>query len=928
MVLGTFTTVFAEEAKAEKVEKVVGKENKIQYIIDKKFVEGYGNGDYGYDKNIKRSEITKLLVYANGNKELADKIQGSMQLYTDVDTKHWANGVISVGSTVPSKANNLPMLNGYPDGSFKPENDVTYAELAKMLVVLVKKDLTKDMYDEANAHWASQWMTWAAQLGILDDVTVTDSSAPANRADAFTMVYNALYSMEYFHRTPVGENMGIISQLKNSELTLNQGEKAKTYKITENTVFVLYNQHNTLDVNANVKDAKTHVSTAVKARAISNPEYYYGSLVRVLSNDKGEVTHILELGNPRYLALGHTDTAKWTHTSIEDNVIDTNQRWRGVADATVETSISEELGKTSDYRYGVGAKLNYKNGAAKTISFHQGYFARKPINETGTERYKNNYNYIDEQYQGKDVKLVKEVKLTSATRYYVADVYRNQLTEVKNADEAIRILGNTTASNWFFDVYVGYDGFGNREAHETAGHTNLVGYNEAKVVVFNAVQRDNNGSVTLRVKNETNNVYGITLEDTKGNVIDKNVEAYRNYFPYNFNTRNDSAKLDVITFSLNNALGFEAEMLIDHSKTDKYPIVEITDIQDRALIVRDKWGATAVLYMDSETDVFLEGQIKRGALIQFHTEKDNKLVKDGKVNELNYVDVVSVMPEGKGIVPAGSLQGVVEFNHGNQVAGSVRVVNDVTEYGNQYHKVIVDVDRNLYDGKDYSDRSYFVLDNTEAYRLIKWLQDGHTNTKFRFKVKASRIAEVKDEMYDIEVLVGDTWYKINDKYDYVTLAQVKAMYDQLAAKYNADGSGVTFANYKDAEKDLKAIADKVKELSLEDQAVLDSTPYKPVKDAVEKKVKDATELETELAKVTDADIENLDNTLTNPADVKTAVEGKVNAKVNPNATATATLTDGATVYAPEKPVKAKVTLTSAADATLTAEKEITGNIAK
>ena len=94
MVLGTFTSVFAEAAPkadakkdevkktetkkaeaGEKVEKVVGKDNKIQYIIDKKLVEGYEDGTYGLDKNIKRSEITRLLVLANGNEALAKQLK-------------------------------------------------------------------------------------------------------------------------------------------------------------------------------------------------------------------------------------------------------------------------------------------------------------------------------------------------------------------------------------------------------------------------------------------------------------------------------------------------------------------------------------------------------------------------------------------------------------------------------------------------------------------------------------------------------------------------------------------------------------------------------------------------------------------------------------------------------------------------------------
>ena len=89
-----------------------------------------------------------------------------------------------------------------------------------MLVVLAKEDLTADMVK--NAVWASSWMTWAAELGILDDVTIADSNKAANRADAFTMIYNALYKMQEFKRVPANETRGIVSNLTNSKLTLNQ----------------------------------------------------------------------------------------------------------------------------------------------------------------------------------------------------------------------------------------------------------------------------------------------------------------------------------------------------------------------------------------------------------------------------------------------------------------------------------------------------------------------------------------------------------------------------------------------------------------------------------------------------------------------------------------------------------------------------------
>lgn len=847
MVLGTFTSVFAtgkteepakKEAKVEetkkeapkdgeKVEKVVGKDNKIQYIIDKKFVQGYEDGSMGYDKNITRAEITRLLVLANGNEDLAKSLQGSMKLYTDVDTKHWANGVISVGTTRPSDANKIAMLAGYPDKSFKPDRNVTYAELAKMLVVLVKKDLTEDMVK--NAKWATSWMLWAKELGILEDVDVKDSNAFATRADAFTMVYNALYAMKYFKRVPANETMGILSQLKNNELTLNQGEKAKTFKLTNSTVFFLYNQGNTLDVNANTrKGVRTYRDQLVQVSAINNPKYYYGSLVRVIADKDGNVTHILELGNPRFLAIGHKGTETWQHTNIKDSIIDPNQRWRDVADATVETSYTGYLNELFDRDREltksdcIAAKINYKNGDAKSIDFQKGMFYRKPTNETGSERNKNNFEPTIRG--GLTDKF--NVRLTSKTRYFVADVYQNQLTEVKDVDEAIRILGNTTASNWFFDVYAGYNTFSDREKHETAGNTNLKGYNEATVVVFNSVQKSNNAAQLLRVKNETNSKYGITFENTKGEVVDFNVETYRNYFPFNFNTRNDSAKLDVVEYSVNNAYGIEAEMKIDHSKTSRYPIVKVVDIDGRWIQVEDANRSSASLYLDTDADIFLEGQLKVGKLIQFHTLTDNMLTykdKDNKVfnhkvNETNVVDIVSVMPDRYEGGMKGTLDGVTESNLWNQVAGKVLHVNDVTEYGAQYHKVIVNVDRSLYDGEAFYNRDFFKLNNTEALRLKKWLAEGNTDKYFRFKIDLTGRHD-RIEMYDIEVLVGndktkeENWVKLNmiDKYAPTEATDAAKVYMAAVDAYNKKAP-VTEANHAELQKllnDVKAAQDNL-----------------------------------------------------------------------------------------------------------------------
>lgn len=772
MVLGTFSSVFAAPAEKKEtkeapkaaetvVPKLTGKKAKIDWLKDRGYISGRKvnedpkNNDLALDKTIQRAEVSKLLVFATGNENKVDALK-SITIYKDVELNYWANGYINVGSTEPSKANNLPFLLGYPGNVFKPVNNVTYAELAKMLVTLTKTDLTKAMHDQANKNWPAQWMAWAADLGIFEDVTVADANKAVNREDAFTMIFNAMYKLKEIKVMPANETMGILSQIKNGEITINQGEKAKTVKLTDNTTFVLY-KYGRYDVNAEPTNPRI-----VKASAISNAEYYYGSLVRVLVNEKGEATHVLELGNPDFLALGIGSR------------YGENNRWDGVADNTIETA----------YRF--LAKVNYKDGDAKSILF------RDPSATTGGV----------------------EVKLTKATKYFVADAKKNQLTEVKDADEALRIVGNPAATNWIDRVYVGYNDVGSAEKHETSGPTAIQGYNEATVVVFNKVEKDNNGEVTLRVKNDVTSKYNITLEDVDGKEVIADVATYRGGFPNNFN----ADKLDVIKWTNNNAAGIGIEKVIDHSKTERYPIVKVIDKDGAKLVVEDKLGNTARLVVDSEADIFLNGQLKEGALIQFRTLAGN--VPGSDATDANTVDIVSVMP--KGVALAGVLQGVVLDNQGNQYYAKNVKAADIKGYNgtNNHYKVIVNQLNSFYNTDDGVKRDLVWMSKSETEDLQAWLKANDDNANIRYKLK-DNVQGNENEAYDLEVLYGDKWLPVADA------VVKKAADDKAAQKAALDAFNKKVAAVEDASKladqaafdkaakELKALVDEFNALKVD-----------------------------------------------------------------------------------------------------------------
>ena len=672
MVLGTFTSVFAAEptkkaeakkAEAgEKVEKVVGKDNKIQYIIDKKLVEGYEDGTYGLDKNIKRSEITRLLVLANGNEALAKQLQGSMKIYSDVDAKHWANGVISVGTTVPSDANGIAMLAGYPDGSFKPENDVTYAELAKMLVVLAKKDLTADMVK--NAKWATSWMTWAAQLGILDDVNVVDSNKAANRADAFTMIYNALYTMKEFKRVPANETRGIISNLTKDVLTLNQDSKME-YKVTGNTVFVTG------------KDAVRQQIVPLDKLDLKATDYYLGSLVRVLVNEKNEVTHIIELGNPAELAKPEYAT--------EGKVV-ANNVWKGVADYTIET---------------VNPRVNNAAAAQKEIKAGQTYATVK-----------FNDNNIDAEYirfHNVDVKgKVIDLKINDKTEFYVANPANNQMKKVADINAALALIGFHNYDGYkLAGVYAGFDTDG-MKANYKAINFNEAKRHTAKVVVFNFVNKAAEGE-KFRVIESSGSTFKTTLEKTDGTLVERNNVYDTSRFPLEYGDKLDVIELDTVRE------GSFYKTIIDHSSSD-FPIVKITKVDsDKKFIeIEDIRGEKSFLDI-RDAKIFSDkryGKLEEGTAIQF-------AVKNAKSNEAK---VISLLGDAK---LRDSIVGILPSADKAQRVGKLVEVKSV----NGVWHMVVRVDYNLFDEADKDGYATYIVADQYVDGLKKLV-----DKKIAFKV--------------------------------------------------------------------------------------------------------------------------------------------------------------------------------------------------
>lgn len=871
MVLGTFTSVFAETAKGatakkeevkktetkkaeagEKVEKVVGKDNKIQYVIDKKLVEGYEDGTYGLDKNIKRSEITRLLVLANGNEELAKQLQGSMKIYSDVDAKHWANGVITVGTTVPSDANGIAMLAGYPDGSFKPENDVTYAELAKMLVVLAKKDLTADMVK--NAIWASSWMTWAQQLGILNDVTINDSNKAANRADAFTMIYNALYAMKEFKRVPANETRGIVSYLSNSKLVLNQDDK-KEFTVTGETVVV-----DGINVRKNI----------VKVKSLNNLDLYKGSLVRVLTNSKNEVTHIIQLGNPDDLALSQNKEDNKAQKVLGNTV------WNGVADNTVET-------------------YNYKNiETLKKVDTSKLSMGHAQVVLKDDKSNADRIKFFDAKQ-----KELADLKINDKTEIYVANPYNNVMKQAKDIREALSDIGFQSYDSYKIpNVYAGYDNDG-YEANVKYFNTHR---STAKVIVFNVVSRDK-AVAKYRILESTDSKFMSLVENTDGEKFEINDVFNKAIFPLEYGRK----------FNVVSRAGDVVTTLIKHSDTKAYPIVKVVEVLDDDNIqVVDRFDNETVLYV-GDADIFNAKQYKnlaKGDFLQFNGTDADK--KDNTVDVLSIFDGKSAEIE-KAFKDSASVLTVAPGIEGKTANGIVKEVKDSTV------EILVKY-TNWKSGYGDTVRT-FAVDKADLAKLEK-------NMNVTFKVDTHKYENV-DFAYNFKLNDGKGT-ALTDK----SLKGILADIDTLVKKE------VTCKNYKDLDKEAKAIRARINDLGILDKDTFKAgkvneafeTALTQFEGKITAFVNAKTELDSDVALLKDELIKEVKTTgdKLSKDDVKAAAEKLIKAALQKSEIDTIEVVNAPVEnknFANNAELKVKVTLKHKTTTCLKTEaKELTGKI--
>lgn len=153
-------------------------ETAIQALSALGIVKGCDDDSFCPQNAVTRAEFAAMLVRAFGMD--SDMLAGNHADFSDVPATHWAAGDINFGVSAG-------FISGYDDKTFRPDNDITYNEIIKLLVSAVGYSPMA----EKNGGYPDGYMTMAARIGIIKGIEFVRNEA-ATREKVAQLLYQTM----------------------------------------------------------------------------------------------------------------------------------------------------------------------------------------------------------------------------------------------------------------------------------------------------------------------------------------------------------------------------------------------------------------------------------------------------------------------------------------------------------------------------------------------------------------------------------------------------------------------------------------------------------------------------------------------------------------------------------------------------------------
>lgn len=178
MVFAFATTAFAAGQYSDITDLSKETQDAISKLSALEIIGGYPDGTFKPSATITRAEFAKMACVASGMQESADILVNTASQFSDVKAGEWYTGYINL-------AVSQGFVKGYPDGTFKPNNTITNAEVITVILRILGYN------DNLPGPWPVDYVAKAGALEITSGV-VSVSSSNAVRSDVARMIDNAL----------------------------------------------------------------------------------------------------------------------------------------------------------------------------------------------------------------------------------------------------------------------------------------------------------------------------------------------------------------------------------------------------------------------------------------------------------------------------------------------------------------------------------------------------------------------------------------------------------------------------------------------------------------------------------------------------------------------------------------------------------------
>ena len=330
-VLSSFSVGFAADAEEKLPTEVV----RAQALG---ILKGDAQGNLNLDKPITRAEALAIIIRVSGLETSAELMKGQTK-FADVNpdpSLEWATGYINLGV-------GQGIINGYPDGTFRGNANVTYAEMAKMILYAMNYGVTVE-----GAPWPAGVMGKADDLGLFDKVS-SAPDAPAIRGDVVKMIDNSL-TIKHLEQTGYGDLKQYVEGDKTflSKMDVDELEDVRVTEIARVNDKLDDDEIELTEYDKNGKKEDSNIYTLI---ADVNPEAIFGLKVDAWVNDDDEVFFVDVATDEKDILLDTVDESDKKEITLKD--VDKTYKWIEDTEPIVYRNFEEiALDKIPEDAYG------------------------------------------------------------------------------------------------------------------------------------------------------------------------------------------------------------------------------------------------------------------------------------------------------------------------------------------------------------------------------------------------------------------------------------------------------------------------------------------------------------------------------------------------------------------------------------------------